>query len=797
MKLKYTFLFCILSLITRAQDLKIHELLPPETNQISDLSFLETELKNRQLVMLGEQTHMYGNIFEMKARIVEYLHQQLGFKTIAIESPMYDIWKINQSDFDSKKLNDAVWGVWSNTTEFQRLVNYIKDNDLKVIGFDTQIINTQQFIEDFFDFLENRELELKLDEDDMGIIIEGVLDNGAFDEEDINFNLYENELKRILRELEKSESDETNYYWNQFIKNLLACSRDAYYNTEEILTTDFANKNYNIRDAQMADNLLSYLGRNPDEKILVWADNIHIINDMTSIKKPVVKEFLPMGSYIHKALREKAYSLATLHANDSLFDLGTKKWEATPVKKGSFEYELSSFTHPYLFITSSQEAMHRTRDTRLLNFIDFTEARLDELYDGYVFLKNAKLPIGETPKDTVNIPKRPLVNTKKINPVKNGENLILKGQVLDTKSGKPVPFATLILKSEEVYRVADEEGYFELPVKKEAMQTALLELSSLGFETRKIALKDLNEQVYLEPKFEELNEVVITGYLSPLAVLKKAISKKKTNHPVDPFNFQRYGKVILNTNDTNELDFEVVTKDYDRGYLSPYVITQKVEQIKWNTNRNPEKYQNTGQFFSYRQNAIRYSNILHKRKYKKFELNFIKSNQPEDENTFIIAFQTERNKWNYTNRGYPTSYSGRVYIDKQSFAIVKVVENWETTLNRDEIKIYYKGYPGYDDIQETTIKEENVCTYSPISDDGKYYANRYFNRKYSEFLNTENKRSHRILELDSYLFDFELNDVETIEFEWKQKDQSLLNRVNYNPAFWDSFYEKLRLSKIN
>jgi erythromycin esterase-like protein len=790
MKSKFTILFFLFTLIVKSQELKTITLLPPESKETSDLSFLQSELKGKQIVMLGEQTHMYGNIFEMKARVVEYLHQELGFTTIAMESSMYDIWKMNKNGFEPNEFNNAIWGVWSSTLEFQRLVNYIDSNNLKVIGFDSQIDNTSQFIEDFFNYLEKTKIELKLDEDDFGIVIESVLDIVTFEEDDIKYNNYEKELKRIIGQINQLEQTDTNYYWKQFTKSLLACSQDAYNNTEEILTTDFGNKNDNIRDKQMSDNLLSYIKRNPDEKIICWADNIHIINDNSSIKKPVAKEFVSMGSYIHKELKEKSYSLATIHANDSLLDLGTKKWHKTPIKEKSFEYELSNFKSPYLFVSSNQEGMGLTKDTRLLNFIDFTEARLDQLHDGYIFFQKATLPKLDTKKDTIETSTKQLTLAKKIEQIQVGQNIVLKGQILDKETNQPVPFANLILKKEEIYRVADENGNFELPIKKQMMQNAFLSISSLGFETSEILLKNLTEKVYLKEKFEELDEVVITGYLSPLTVLKKAISKKEENHPIEPFNFYRYGKVIINNNDKNILDLELITKDEDEGYQSPYIITQRVEQIKWNINKSPKRYKYSSQFFAYRQNAIRYANILHKRKYKKFKLNFVKSNNENDDDSYIIAFETERNKWNYTNRGYPTKYMGRVYINKDNFAIVKVIENWETTLKKEEIEKHFKGYENYKDIVETTIKEENICTYSQISGNDKYYAIQYFNRRYSESINKENKRNRRIIELDSHLFDFELKDVEDIEYEWREKNQTVLNRVKYDETFWSSFYER-------
>ena len=574
MKNIFTLIFCLFLTIGSSQELKTLELLPPESTELKDLSFLKDELKEKQLIMLGEQTHMYGNIFEMKARIVEYLHQELGFTTIAMESSMYDIWKMNKSEFNPDEFNNAIYGVWSSALEFQRLVNYIDKNNLKVIGFDSQVISPSQFIEDFYDYCESQHITFKLDEDDLGIVIEGVLENFTVEEDDITYENYEKELTRILAQIKKLKDNETNYYWKQFTKNLLASSQDAYYNKEEIMATDLGDKNHNIRDKQMADNLLSYIKRNPNEKIICWADNIHIINDNSSITKPIAKDFISMGSYIHTALKDKSYSLATIHANDSLFESRIKKWALTPIKSNSFENELSGLGKPYLFITSDQEKMHSLQETRLLNFIDFTTARLDQLHDGYIFFQNAILPKRQATTDSLIVSDEQAELAKSIAQIEVDANVILKGQVLDKESNEPIPFATLILKKEEIYRVADENGFYELPVKKTMLQNSSVVISSMGYDSNTITLKELKDKSYLKPKFEELSEVVITGYLLPKTVLKKAVLNKKLNHPTAPFNFHRYGNVLVNKNDTTELDLELITKDYDAGYLSPFVILQ-------------------------------------------------------------------------------------------------------------------------------------------------------------------------------------------------------------------------------
>ncbi|MGI9533038.1 carboxypeptidase-like regulatory domain-containing protein [Lutimonas sp.] len=375
----------------------------------------------------------------------------------------------------------------------------------------------------------------------------------------------------------------------------------------------------------------------------------------------------------------------------------------------------------------------------------------------------------------------------------SGNSIVLKGQIIDKETNEAISFATLILKKEEIYRVADENGFFEISVKENMMQTASVSISSMGFESRTVLLKELNKKEYLMPRFEQLSEVLVTGYKSPAAVLKTAISKKAENHPVEPFNFYRYGKVLINRNDTTELDLELITKDHDEGYLTLHRTTQRVEQIKWNTNNKPEKYQYYSQIQSARESAIRYSNIFHKRKYKIFTLNFVKSVKPEDKNFYIISFQIDRDDWKYTNRPYPTKYSGKVYIDKDSFAILKVIENWETTLSMLDIELYLAKYDNEEErlknAFETTKKEENICYYSNHMGNGIYYPTKHFNRQYAEIIYKNFKMENAVYERESYFFNFELNEVEEIPYEHYERDkkQTLFNRVDYDEAFWDSF----------
>ncbi|SHL80433.1 erythromycin esterase family protein [Myroides odoratimimus] len=784
MRFLFTLLMALVITMTKAQELIIQPLLPPDTKELTDLSFLKEELKDKQIVMLGEQTHMYDNIFEMKARVVEYLHQEMGFTTFAMESPVYDIWKMNQQGFNPDAFNQAIFSTWSNSQEFQRLVKYIEDNNLKVIGYDSQILNDDIFIEDFFTYLEQQKISLKLDSDDFGIALEALLVTYKYDNQDIKFTAFEKELKRIITAIEKLPQTDTNLTWVQITKGLLSTAQSVNDTKEPIMTSDLASKDDNYRDKQMADNLIQYIKRHPQEKIMVWADNIHVMYSNPNSGNVQARAFISMGRQIKDYYKEKVFSLGTLHANDSLFDTGTRTLHATPIQEGSFEDQLQKLNTPYLYISSNQEAMHRPMDTRLLHFVEYTKERLDLFHDGYIFLNTASQAERKKIKkqDTQN---KVTVPSKEI----KQEQGSFKGQLLDKDTQQPIAFATIILAEQDIYRVTDDNGYYELPFDPKTKGNSTLEIQALGYDNYTVSLNELASVISLEANFDLLDELVITKQLTPKEVLRLAIKKKAENHPTEPFNFTRFSHELIYKNDTKIFDLEIITKDYQETYLGLNRTTFEVQQVKWN-NRGIKNIKNTDHIFRGRENPIQYSNILHKRKYKKFKLSFIESKDPNDSNLYVIAFETEREGWNYTNKADPSKYSGRIYINQDNYAIVKVVETWESSLDADYLKSKYKHNSNIERIALRTAKEENISVFKDLLNNGKYYATNFFYRSFSDETYHNGEKHNFTNSTDSHLFDLKTNDVEFIEYEFKNKSKTLLDRVSYNDGFWNNFYKE-------
>lgn len=394
MKKSIFFLLLFVSTYLHSQEFTPEIFTLSENPQVEDFDFLKQELEGVQVVMLGENSHYDGNVFEIKTKIIQFLYKEMGFTTIAFESGIYDVRKAQQEIESGKNTKEALmnslFSIWSKTNEFQSFIEFYDKNksELNLFGFDCQITGSHNFSrlsQDLFEYAKKIKFNLKFNQDDFELLLESITSSGLFDEEDISYAQFKSSLTELNIKIEKQKESQEKFYWSQIIKNLLELGSDAIQN-KDILSSFTVSASDNNRDKQMADNLLAYLKQNPEAKIICWGANVHFVNNMKSVKEAIVKDFIPMGSYVKSELNQKAYSLACVTASDSIFL--QNKWYQTPIKSASFEYYLKKNNAPYSFISSNQKEMKKMMKNRFFSPITFVEGNLSELHDGYLFFKN-------------------------------------------------------------------------------------------------------------------------------------------------------------------------------------------------------------------------------------------------------------------------------------------------------------------------------------------------------------------------------------------------------------------------
>lgn len=122
-----------------------------EGERFDDLEFLRPLLEGKRVVQLGENSHGVRESNLVKARIVRFLHQELGYDVIAFESALYQCYDANLAAAEAPArttLLSCAFGVW-HTEELLPLFEYIRETrqggrPLRLAGIDVQPIGSNK-----------------------------------------------------------------------------------------------------------------------------------------------------------------------------------------------------------------------------------------------------------------------------------------------------------------------------------------------------------------------------------------------------------------------------------------------------------------------------------------------------------------------------------------------------------------------------------------------------------------------------------------------------------------------------
>ena len=127
-----------------------------------------------------------------------------------------------------------------------------------------------------------------------------------------------------------------------------------------------------------------------------------------------------------------------------------------------------------------------------------------------------------------------IVKAEEVKSVENSsdEKFKLSGQVMEHASGKPLPGASIVIRGTTMGTLADEDGKFELTVKKDDV----IVVSCVGLQTTSVPVRNVSENlvVWMKEDVRSMNEMIVVGYASeekPEPV-KKETEQKKTEEMV-------------------------------------------------------------------------------------------------------------------------------------------------------------------------------------------------------------------------------------------------------------------------
>jgi len=375
-----------------------------------DLQFFKTVLKDRRLVQLGESGHGVAEFNHAKVRLIQFLHQQMGFDVIAFESGLYECLAADGTSATLPPLStmrNCIFGVW-HTNEVLPLFAYIRSTQgtarpLRLAGFDTQISSAAgiatrpAFFRSVISVIDPARGD-RAQTSDQGFIQEYQAQRQIFAKNN------EAALAAFYGGLElffQEHRDRLKAHYGNHPAPLIA-ERSAWSMLRfmEQLRASLGGpsdrrSSGRIRDFGMADNL-TFLANElyPDRKIMVWAHNYHIRHDNsgTSARTPT------MGQWIHERFRDQLYTLGLY------MDRGTSAWNdraiysIDPAATNSMEWVLANTGSPVLFMDflhqrpgdgnswMFESTSHREWGTNALTMVPRNQ------YDGVLFIDRVTAP---------------------------------------------------------------------------------------------------------------------------------------------------------------------------------------------------------------------------------------------------------------------------------------------------------------------------------------------------------------------------------------------------------------------
>jgi erythromycin esterase len=372
----------------------------PSDRPYDDLGPVGGTIGPARIVLLGEQTHGEGSTFLAKTRLISYLHERLGFDVLAMESDMFACERAGDAIRAGRPAREmfeaSVFNVWTGSAEFSPLIDYVErtratTSPLELTGFDLQLsgrLSTDRLVKDLSRALPDPAAARRM----LDVISTMTTSMTRFAKvtkpERDAFYAAAADAQVLL----DARSDGDGRFLAQVLRSVV---RNARFWWE----ADFAKPVpaiMNIRDAQMADNLL-WLAREryPGRKIIVWAATSHASRNRQLIRPPISDaEMVPMGHRLWQELGRETYVVAFTSARGRFGSWRGSASDLALPRPGSLEdaFDRTGVEAAFLDLRASVHEGDWLASPVMARLMGHARmvARWPDIVDGIVFVKTAR-----------------------------------------------------------------------------------------------------------------------------------------------------------------------------------------------------------------------------------------------------------------------------------------------------------------------------------------------------------------------------------------------------------------------
>lgn len=342
----------------------------PEHPGFADLEPLRRAIGESRVVLLGEQSHGDGAVFIAKARLVAFLHEQMGFDVLCWESNMLGCLLMNERIAEESvpiiDAFDGVFPIWTQSAQVKPTLEYARrshgtDRPLMQIGMDAQWHVPRANAELVWRAMELVEKAGVTLPDEVRAALKDFPSLGqesgadAFRGVGVQFGVaaaffaehaedFHRAAEPLAVELVRRSLSDAEWH----------CRSMAHHLAGKQPGDDPAL--FAERDLRMGDNLVWLVSEYwPEKKFIVWAATMHGVHDASGITMPnqpgFYKDTATMGKVAHERLGDRLYTIGFTAGRGEAGNVWAKSgWDISGPRWRSIESRLAGLDHPFLFV---------------------------------------------------------------------------------------------------------------------------------------------------------------------------------------------------------------------------------------------------------------------------------------------------------------------------------------------------------------------------------------------------------------------------------------------------------------
>lgn len=276
----------------------------------------------------------------------------------------------------------------------------------------------------------------------------------------------------------------------------------------------------------------------------------------------------------------------------------------------------------------------------------------------------------------------------------------INGRIEDASSGYPLPFASVALLNSSFSNVANSEGEFSLKIPHENIKDTLL-VSCLGYKNLKVPVEEFvgkrTRRVRLEPTAMDIRSITVRTD-DAAELFKSAFSNRavKSNYPVHPAGMSGFYREIIKKGNKYISLSEAVVDILKQSYSGLQGDNIAIYKGRGSTNRNMDDT-----LFLQLQGGPVTSLQLDVVKNPFIAVDMLMATQVYEFRPGPVMFMDDMNIYTIDFNQVPDIkdilFRGRIYVESQSLAIVRIEFEMNVEGREDSWKAFVRKKP--DDVQ--------------------------------------------------------------------------------------------------